>query len=179
MSHDTLPVSPDNEVTSPTKEDVSPQTTKEGGLRGWLAVLGGWCCLFVSFGWITCIGIFQEHYESNQLREYSHSAVAWIPATETFMMFIGASICGKIFDSYGPRPLLIVGTMLHVMGLLFISFSQEYAALFLSQSICSAMGSSAIMWAGNNAVGTWFQRRRALALGIVSSGSSFGALIGT
>ena len=133
----------------------------------------------MSFGWITCIGIFQDHYESNQLREYSQSAVAWIPATETFMMFIGASICGKIFDSYGPRPLLIVGTMLHVMGLLFISFSQEYAALFLSQSICSAMGSSAIMWAGNNAVGTWFQRRRALALGIVSSGSSFGALIGT
>ncbi|KAF2004769.1 monocarboxylate permease-like protein [Amniculicola lignicola CBS 123094] len=172
MSHDLEAETPDEHADNLVDE-------KEGGFQGWLAVLGGWCCLFVSFGWITCIGLFQEYYETHQLSNYSHSEVAWIPATETFMMFIGASVGGKIFDSYGPRPLLLGGTLLHVVGLVCVSFSRTYAALFLSQSVCSAMGSAAIMWAGNNAVGTWFKRRRALALGIVSSGSSVGALIGT
>ena len=30
----------------------------DGGAKAWLVILGGWCCLSVSFGWITSIGVF-------------------------------------------------------------------------------------------------------------------------
>ncbi|KAF2258969.1 MFS general substrate transporter, partial [Lojkania enalia] len=151
----------------------------DGGLTAWLVVAGGWCCLFVSFGWMTCIGVFQAHYERDQLASYSASAIGWIPSVETFFFFVGAPFIGKVFDSYGTRPLLVFGTLFHVLGLMMLSLCQEYYQFFLAQGVCSAVGASALFWAANNAVGTWFRRKRGLALGIVSSGSSAGGVVGT
>lgn len=171
------PVSDDKESA---KQISSPSATfPDGGSKAWLVVLGAWCCMFTSFGWITCIGVFQDFYQRELLSEYSASAVAWIPSTETFIMFVGAPVFGKLFDSYGPMFSLLLGTALHVFGLMMVSVSTEYYQVFLSQSICSAIGTSAIFWASNNSVGTWFRRRRALAFGIVSSGSSVGGVVGT
>ncbi|KAF2173928.1 hypothetical protein M409DRAFT_16196 [Zasmidium cellare ATCC 36951] len=162
-------------------EDSTPHDDgpPDGGLCAWLVVAGAWCCLACSFGWITCIGVFQDYYVTHQLSNYSSSTVAWIPATETFLMFAGAPICGRIFDSYGARWLVIVGSFFQVFGVMMISLCKEYYQFFLAQSICSAIGSSCLFWGSNTAVGTWFHKRRAYALGIVSSGSSIGGLVGT
>lgn len=88
------------------------------------------------------------------------------------MMYAIAPVYGKIFDTYGPRPLLYFGTFSHVFGLMMTSLASKYYQFFLAQSICSGMGASALFYAGTNPVGTWFFRRRALAFGIVSAGSS-------
>ena len=93
------------------------------------------------------------------------------------MIFAGAPVFGKIFDSYGPRYLMLGGTFFHIFGLMMASLSSEYYQLFLAQSICSALGASAIFYAGTNSVGTWFFKNRAFALGIISSGSSLGGVI--
>jgi hypothetical protein len=55
----------------------------EGGAEAWLAVAGATACLVVSFGWVNVIGIFQEHYQSNQLRDYTASDIAWIPSLQS------------------------------------------------------------------------------------------------
>ena len=55
----------------------------DGGPMAWLAVAGATACLFVSFGWVNVIGIFQEHYQSNQLRNYTPSDIAWIPSLQS------------------------------------------------------------------------------------------------
>lgn len=55
----------------------------DGGATAWLAVAGATACLFVSFGWINAIGIFQEYYHSNQLHDYTPSAIAWIPSLQS------------------------------------------------------------------------------------------------
>lgn len=39
----------------------------DGGLEANLVVLGGWLCLFVSFGWINCIGVFQVRITSSPM----------------------------------------------------------------------------------------------------------------
>lgn len=157
----------------------NPSEPPDGGLEAWIIVAGSWCCLFVSFGWITCIGDFQSYYSRELLSSYSPSTIAWIPSVETCLLFLGAPIFGQIFDSYGPRPLLLAGTFFHVLGLVLLSFCTEYYQVFLAQAVFSAVGASAIFWASNNAVGTWFRRRRAFAMGIVSSGSSVGGVVGT
>ncbi|KAI1768921.1 MFS general substrate transporter [Hypoxylon sp. FL1150] len=147
--------------------------------RGWLAVVGGFACLFVSFGWITCIGVFQAYYSTHQLRDYNASTVGWIPSVETFLLFLGVPIFGGLFDRLGPTIILIIGTVLHVGGLLGVANGQTYGQIFAAQSVVSAMGTGAIFVAGTSAVGTWFQARRGLALGLVSAGSALGAVIGT
>ena len=165
------------DVQALTPGGAKPADFPDGGFEAWLVVLGGWCCLFVSFGWTSCIGVFQTYYQANQLSTYPPSTVAWIPSTETAMIFAGAPVFGKIFDSYGPRYLMLGGTFFHIFGLMMTSLSSEYYQFFLAQSICSALGASAIFYAGTNSVGTWFFNNRAFALGIISSGSSLGGVI--
>ena len=155
----------------------NPVDFPDGGLKAWSVVLGGWCCLFSSFGWINCIGVFQDYYQKDQLRAYSPSTVAWVSSAESAMMFIGAPIFGKIFDDYGSRYMLLLGSFFHVFGLMMTSLASKYYQIFLAQSICSALGASAIFYAATNPVGTWFFKKRALAFGIVSSGSSLGGVL--
>lgn len=156
---------------------MAPADFPDGGLTAWAVCAGAWCCLFASFGWITCIGVFQTYYQQNQLKEYTASDVAWIPSVEIFVMQLGAPFCGKIFDGYGPRYLLIFGTIVHVFGIMMASLGKEYYQLFLAQSICSAMGAACLFYGGMNSVMTWFFKRRALATGIAASGSSLGGVI--
>jgi MFS family permease len=160
-----------------TKEDALPPL--DTSARGWLAVVGGFACLFVSFGWITCIGIFQAYYATHQLRGYAMSTIGWIPSVETFFLFLGVPIFGGLFDRLGPTVLLAIGTILHVGGLLGLANCETYVQILFAQSVVSAIGTGAIFVAGTTAVGTWFQARRGLALGLVSAGSAIGAVLGT
>jgi hypothetical protein len=156
---------------------MAPSDFPDGGFTAWAACAGAWCCLFASFGWITCIGVFQTYYQENQLRQYSASDVAWIPSVEIFIMQFAAPFCGKVFDGYGPRRLLIFGTLVHVFGLMMASMGKTFYQLFLAQSVCSAIGASCLFYAGMNSVMTWFFKRRALVTGIAASGSSLGGVI--
>lgn len=161
----------------PVAGGTNPADFPDGGLEAWLVVLGSWCALFSSFGWINCIGIFQEYYQEHQLSAYSPSTVSWISSMETFCMFLGGPIFGKVFDNYGPRWLLFCGTIAHVFGLMMASLSTEYYQFFLAQSVVSATGASSLFYGAMACVGTWFFRKRATAFGVMVSGSSLGGVI--
>ena len=62
---------------------MDPKSFPEGGAKAWLTVAGASACLFVSFGWVNCVGIFQEYYQSHQLKEYTASDISWIPALQS------------------------------------------------------------------------------------------------
>ncbi|KAJ5532950.1 MFS transporter asaE [Penicillium frequentans] len=164
-------------LDAPPAGPPGPGPPPDGGLQAWMTVLGGFCGLFVSFGWINCIGVFQTYYESNQLSGMSPSTVAWITSLETFVMFFAGPIFGLLFDNFGPRWILLGGTFLHVFGLMMTSLSTEYYQFILAQGICSPLGASAIFNACVNSVSTWFGKRRAFALGVMASGSSLGGVI--
>lgn len=156
---------------------VNPASFPDGGLEAWLVVLGSFCCLFCSFGWINCIGVFQEYYQQNLLSQYSSSTIAWIPSCEVCMMFIGGPIFGFIFDCYGPRYLLLFGSFFHVFGLMMTSLATKYYQFMLAQAICSALGASAVFYPAMNSTSTYFFKKRAQAFGIMASGSSLGGVI--
>ncbi|EGX94163.1 monocarboxylate permease-like protein [Cordyceps militaris CM01] len=160
-------------------EDAAPGfgAAPDGGAEAWLAVLGGFCTVFASFGWINCIGIFQDYYKTNLLKAYSPSTVAWIPSTESFMLFFWGPLVGKMTDELGPRIPILIGSLLHIFGLMMTSISTEYYQIFLAQSVCSAMGCSFLFYAPIAALGTWFARHRALAFGIITAGSSIGGVV--
>lgn len=72
-----------------------PGDFPEGGLEAWLVVLGGWCALFCTFGLINCVGVFEEYYVSDPLKEYSSSVVSWILSVLIFLMIF----CGAIVSN--------------------------------------------------------------------------------
>lgn len=66
---------------------------------------------------------------------------------------------------------------MHVFGLMMTSLSTEYYHFILAQGVCSPIGASAIFYPAMSATSTWFFKRRALAFGIVTSGSSLGGVV--
>ncbi|GLA59994.1 hypothetical protein AtubIFM54640_011419 [Aspergillus tubingensis] len=101
---------------------------------------------------------------------------AWMTVFGGFCSMFGPFI-GILFDNYGPRYIILVGTILHVLGIMMTSISTEYYQILLAQGICSPIGNSALFHSGVNSISTWFGRRRALALGIATSGASLGGVI--
>ena len=141
---------------------MDPKSFPDGGAKAWLTVAGSSACLFVSFGWVNCVGVFQEYYQTHQLKQYSPSNIAWIPALQSrspwssshtfnltvlvFFMLFGGTFVGRLFDNYGPRYLILAGTFLHVFGLMMTSISTKYYQILLSQAICSSIGASMVFY---------------------------------
>ncbi|RDW75500.1 hypothetical protein BP6252_06642 [Coleophoma cylindrospora] len=177
---------PDPQIESPPEPETklekaltgpNPNDYPDGGFEAWLVVAGGFCAVFCSFGWINCIGVFQNYYEKNQLKDYSSSTVAWIPSTQSFMLFFPGFIAGRLTDELGPRIPILLGTFLHVFGLMMTSISTKYYQILLAQSICSGLGCCFLFYPIIAACGTWFFRHRALAFGIMVAGSSIGGVV--
>ncbi|KAH8649164.1 major facilitator superfamily domain-containing protein [Xylariales sp. PMI_506] len=156
---------------------VKGESYPDGGLQAWLAVAGAFACIFTSTGWLSCNAVFQSYYESTLLVNSSRFDISWISSTALFFMLFSQLFAGKIFDNYGPRILLAVGSAMHVTGLLADSFSREYYQVFLTHGIISPIGQSMISSAAILSLSTWFQTRRSLATGIAYTGSSAGAII--
>ena len=72
---------------------------------------------------------------------------------------------------------MLIGSFLHVFGLMMASISTKYYQFLLSQAVCSPIGASMIFYPAFSAVITWFHKKRALAIGIAASGSSLGGVI--
>lgn len=83
---------------------------------------------------------------------------------------------GRMFDAFGPRRLMIIGSITYCFGLMMLSLSTQYYQFFLSQSIVAAAASGAIFNATMSSVATWFFKRRAAAFGIMNAGSSLGGV---
>lgn len=80
-------------------------------------------------------------------------------------------------DNIGPRIPILIGSLLHIFGLMMTSISHKYYQIFLAQSVCSAIGCSFLFYPTIAAAGTWFLKHRALAFGIMVSGSSLGGVV--
>jgi MFS family permease len=84
---------------------------------------------------------------------------------------------GALFDKYGPRYIIIGGTFMHVFGLMMASISTQYYQFLLSQGVCSAIGVAAVFQPALSCIMGWFDKKRGIAYGILSTGSSLGGVI--
>ncbi|KAI1347986.1 major facilitator superfamily domain-containing protein [Xylaria sp. FL0043] len=98
-------------------------------------------------------------------------AVAWL-------VVLGGWCCS--FSSPGwvnSAPLIIGGTLIHVVGLMLASLAKEYYQFILTQGVVSAIGVACIYSPAIACVGTWFAKKRGLAMGIMVTGSSIGGVV--
>ncbi len=100
-----------------TKPDVY---YPEGGTKAWLVVLGSWCGLLASIGMTNIMGSYQNYISENQLADYDESTVGWIFSLYTFLAFFCGVYVGPIFDKYGPRWLVLAGSMCIVVDIMLL-----------------------------------------------------------
>lgn len=115
-----------------TQGEENQEAYPEGGLQAWLVVLGSWLALFSAMGLMNSLATFHAYIGSHQLRDYSHGAVGWIFSVYTFLAFFGGIYIGPVFDKYGPRWLILAGSVCVVASLMLLSISTgNSSSLFL------------------------------------------------
>ena len=101
--------------------EKSEETYPEGGRAAWTVVLGSWLALVSSLGLMNTIATLQIYISKHQLANYSQGTIGWIFSIYTFLSFFLGVYIGPVFDKFGPRWLVVSGTLCLVTSLMLLS----------------------------------------------------------
>ncbi|KAF9043327.1 MFS general substrate transporter [Panaeolus papilionaceus] len=169
-----------------TTDSVLPSMTNnkgidfpEGGLRAWLTILGAFLVQYSSFGYINAFGAYQDFYVREYLTRYTPSDIGWIGGVQIFLTFSCGAFTGRIFDKGYFYHLMSVSVLLHAIALFMLSLSHpnQYYQVFLTNGISLGLATGISYVPSLGIAAHYFQRRRPIAVGIISSGSALGAVL--
>ncbi|GAB1312224.1 Major facilitator superfamily domain-containing protein [Madurella fahalii] len=149
----------------------------EGGIRAWFIVLGCWLGLFASLGLMNILAAFPPYISTNHPLQPSTGAVGGIIGGYTFLNLSLGIYVGPLFDKYGPRWLILAGTVCLVASLLLVNISTSYWSLLLALGILSSLGSSLLFTPSIAAIGHFFHDRRGLATGVATTAGPASAIV--
>ncbi|KAF2458321.1 major facilitator superfamily domain-containing protein [Lineolata rhizophorae] len=167
----------DHYTSSVPETSEGEHTYPEGGLQAWLVVFGSFCGMTTAFGLINCIGPIQAYIMTHQLESYEESTVGWIFSVYIFLTFFCGIQIGPVFDTYGPRLLLLAGSFCLCTSVLTLGVCTEYYQFMLCFGILNGIGTSLIFSPAISAVCHFFLRKRGNATGIAAAGGSVGGTI--
>ncbi|TNY24175.1 putative monocarboxylate transporter [Rhodotorula diobovata] len=148
----------------------------DGGLRAWLNVLGGFLVLASSFGVVNALGAFQAYYEHFLFPHKSSSEIAWIGSAQLCLFFLCALVAGPLFDKGHFRAVMAFGSSMWLLSIFLIPEAKTYGQMMVIQGIVGGLGVGFLFLPSMSIQSHWFAKRRALAIGIVASGSSVGGV---
>ncbi|KAH8815443.1 MFS monocarboxylate transporter [Xylogone sp. PMI_703] len=164
------------EVTT-TSRSRADYTFPEGGTKAWLVIFGSFCIICGTFGLISSVGLFQAYWQEHQLSSYTSRDIGWISAVNVFLNLILGVQIGPLFDRYGPRELIAVGSVLYVVSLVVLAECSKYWHFILAYGVLSGASSAFLTTTALSVVAHWFEVKRGFASGITFAGSSVGGIV--
>jgi MFS family permease len=164
------------ETTPSTLDHDDLETYPEGGLEAWLVVLGSWCSMAAGMGMLNFLGTLHAWISTHQLSSYSSSSIGWIFSTFPFFLYFAGVQIGPLFDVYGPRILVVTGSIGLVVSLMTLSVSTEYYQIILSFGVLGGLSTCCLFTSAVSCIGHFFHRRRGFAMGIACTAGGTGGL---
>jgi hypothetical protein len=127
-----------------SQEVQEEETYPEGGLRAWLIVFGSFTGLMASLGIANTLGTFQAYISENQLSTYNESAIGWIFSLYAFMAFFLGIYIGPAFDKYGPRILVLAGSICLIVSMFALGHCTAYWHFILDFGVLCGTGTALI-----------------------------------
>ena len=166
--------SPSHETFRSVRGDGSPPTAPLPFFYGWVVTVCAFCILFLTYGVQYSFGVFLPAMLDDLGWQRASIAGAFSLYT---MMYSGCSwLSGRLTDSRGPRFVIALGGILLGVGIMATSRMTATWHLYVFYGLIASLGMSTAYIPCNTTVVKWFQRKRGLALGLASSGSSCGIL---
>ena len=122
----------------------------------------------------TAVGVFQNYYEQHGLRTESASNISWIGSIQACLLIGVGVFTGPLFDQGYLRSLLFSGTFALVFGMMMTSLCSHYWQFVIAQGVVVGFGCGLHFVPAIAVLPTYFSSKRALALGIGTSGGSLG-----
>jgi len=113
------------------------------------------------------------------LREFdwSRSLAAGAFSVVVVLHSVIAPFVGGMVDRFGPRKVIVSGSLVLGMGLALCSFTSTWWHYYLFLGVVTGLGIGSIGWVPHTTIiQQWFKTNRGLAIGIISSGIGFGIL---
>lgn len=93
---------------------------------------------------------------------------------QSFLLLFAGALSGPIFDRGYFQSLLRIGSSLITLGMLMTSFCSKYWQVMLAQGMCVGLGAACVYIPCMAIIAQYFDRKKALATGLATSGGSFG-----
>ena len=154
---------------------LSISSPPDGGLLAWSQVLAGHLVAFNSWGYITSFGLFEAHYTT--ALDETPSAISWIGSIQIFLSLFIGTFSGRAMDAGYYRHVALAGLSLQVLGAFMTSLITKYWQLLLAQGICQGLGNGLIFAPTVALVSTYFEKKRAIAVSFMTSGTATGGIV--
>ena len=152
-----------------------PGPPPDGGIQAWIQVLMAHLVVVSTWGFIISFGVFQVHYVS--MLDRSLSDISWIGSIQLFLTFIIGTVSGRALDAGYFYQVFGAGMALQMVGMFTTAEATSYWQVLLAQGVCIGVANGLQFCPTLSLLSTYFAKRKALAIGIVASGSSVGGLI--
>ncbi|KAJ3569454.1 hypothetical protein NP233_g5036 [Leucocoprinus birnbaumii] len=151
----------------------------DGGWRAWSVVLGVWIMQFVTFGYTNAYGVYNDFYVREYLSDYQSSQISWIGSVQLFLLLTSGLFSGRAFDAGHFHKVMLGGAALFVFCLFMLSIThaQQYYQVLLAHGLGIGLAAGVTYVPGLAVISHWFQKRRPVAIGLVTSGSAVGGFV--
>jgi MFS family permease len=158
-----------------TRSIRDPGPPPDGGIVAWTQIACAWLAVMNSWGFVNSFGAFQPYYQS--ILPQSPSTISWIGSIQACLMFTLGIFSGRALDRGWFRPTIAIGIAIQVLGIFALSGAKNYWQFLLTQGFCTGVGGGIFFIPMMGLCSTYFSTHRGLAIGLVTTGNSFGGVI--
>lgn len=173
QQHATDPEAPISRIST----DPLGNTYPDGGREAYLVVFGSFCGCMLSLGLMNTLSTYSAYISQNQLADLDPSTIGWIFGVFAFLSFFLGVQIGPLFDNFGPRWLVLTGSIFILADYLLLSICRTYVHFILVFGVLGGTGVALVFTPSIAAVGHWFYLRRGTYTGIACVGGSLGGIV--
>ncbi|KAH7072702.1 major facilitator superfamily domain-containing protein [Paraphoma chrysanthemicola] len=158
-----------------TRSIRDPGPPPDGGVLAWTQIFCAWLAIMNTWGFVNSFGAFQPYYET--ILPEPASTISWIGSVQACLLFSLGTLSGRALDRGWFRPTVAIGIVIQILGMFALSAAKTYWQFLLTQGFCTGIGGGIFFVPIMGLCSTYFSTHRGMALGIVTSGNSFGGII--
>lgn len=142
---------------------------------GWIILVACFLTTMVASGTMMAFGVFITPLADDM--GWSHSALSFTYALSSIVSGVGMLAIGSLLHTRSLRLILIIGGVVHGIGLYMTSMATTIEAFYLWYGLLAALGRSTFIISTTTLITRWFEQRRGMAMGLMMAGNGIGPFI--
>jgi MFS family permease len=143
--------------------------------RAWVVSVAAFVASFVAYGFLYAFGVFLKPMGS--ALGVNHAVMSSLFSCMSLTGYLLGPLTGDWADHVGPRKVMMAGALVFTAGVVATAHATSFLLAFPSLGIGVGAGLASVYVPSLAAVGEWFKKERAVALGIAVSGIGVGTLV--